>query len=266
VRDTYAVQRRHAFFGELRAESSFEVEALSVDYQGRRLRRQDRSPDHDYTPAECCVDVALAVTVMRYAMMPSALDLVVLVAGDSDFVPLLRDVRRLGKRVALVSIEGACADELARADKRHGVRDFDVLWLSELVTQVEKWRARGLRIETGPEPTEPDVPPDTVLCGRIKNVVRERGYGFIAGEDGLDYFFHANALAPELDFSSLTLEFPVVFHIRTGPSAGRAGAARLVSPAPDDEQDEDEETATAADAEGDEAGGSEGEIKAAWTG
>jgi cold shock CspA family protein len=261
VRDHHAVQRRHAFFNELRGEGRFEVEAFSVDYQGRRLRRQDRSPEDDYIPAERCVDVALAVTVMRYAMTPAAFDLVMLMAGDSDFVPLLREVRRIGKRVAVVSIEGACADELCRPGDRYGVRDFDVLWLDELGEQIEKWRARGLRQETESEPAEAAASTTAVLRGRIKNVIRERGYGFIAGEDGLDYFFHANALTPGLDFASLTVEFPVLFHIRTGPSAGRAGAARLVSPAPDDEQ-EDEEQVTAVNGEGDE-GAPEGEVKPA---
>jgi hypothetical protein len=165
---TIAVQRRHAFFSELRAEGRFEVEAFSVDYQGRRLRRQDRSPEDDYIPAERCVDVALAVTVMRYVMTPAAVDLVILVAGDSDFVPLLREVRRIGKRVAVVSIEGACADELSRPGDRHGVRDFDVLWLDDLGEQIEKWRARGLRHETEPAPTESAASATAVLRGRIQ--------------------------------------------------------------------------------------------------
>lgn len=34
---------------------------------GRRLRRQDRAPEDDFAPREKCVDIALAITVMRYA-------------------------------------------------------------------------------------------------------------------------------------------------------------------------------------------------------
>jgi uncharacterized LabA/DUF88 family protein len=251
MRDHYAVQRRHAFFSELRAESGFEVESFSVDYQGRRLRRQDRPADDDYTPAERCVDIALAATVMRYAMTPSAVDLVMLVAGDADFVPLLREVRRLGKRVAMVSIEGACAEELARGDNRLGVRDFDVIWLNDLSGQIERWRARLLRHEPERESTEADAPL-SMLRGRIKNVIRERGYGFIAAEDGLDYFFHANTLAPELDFASLSLE--------------RAGSARLVMPGANGQEEEDEDEDVAGNGREDDAAApeDEAEVKAEW--
>lgn len=241
ARDTYAVQRRQAFFAELRAENQFEVEAFAVDYQGRRLRRQDRAPDDDYTPAERCVDVALSVAVMRYAMMPNALDLAVLLVGDADFVPLLQEVRRLGKRAAVVSIEGACASELVDPINQFGVRDFDVIWLNDLLNRIEKWRTRPTRSE--PEPADPDGMAGTLLRGRVKTVIRERGYGFITADDGSDYFFHANTLGQGLEFATLTIDLPVMFEVRTGPSPTRAGAARLVCPTSDEDgggQDEDD--------------------------
>ncbi len=33
------------------------------------------------------------------------------------------------------------------------------------------------------------------LNGKIKRIVAERGFGFITGEDGTDYFFHRSGLA-----------------------------------------------------------------------
>jgi cold shock CspA family protein len=41
------------------------------------------------------------------------------------------------------------------------------------------------------------------LTGVIKNVNFERGFGFITGLDGIDYFFHRSNLADELAFSDL---------------------------------------------------------------
>lgn len=32
------------------------------------------------------------------------------------------------------------------------------------------------------------------MTGRVKNVTVDKGYGFIMGEDGVEYFFHMSAL------------------------------------------------------------------------
>ena len=70
--------------------------------------------------------------------------------------------------------------------------------------------------------------PELSLRGRIKNVIWDRGYGFIAAEDGRDYFFHINALEPGLEFDQLQPDLTVSFEVKSGPARGRAGAARLV--------------------------------------
>jgi cold shock CspA family protein len=66
------------------------------------------------------------------------------------------------------------------------------------------------------------------LRGRIKNVSWDRGYGFIAAEDGRDYFFHINALEAGLEFDELQPDLSVSFEVKSGPARGRAGAARVV--------------------------------------
>ena len=59
-------------------------------------------------------------------------------------------------------------------------------------------------------------------------MIWERGYGFIAAEDGRNYFFHINALEPGLEFDQLQPDLTVSFEVKSGPARGRAGAARLV--------------------------------------
>ena len=59
-------------------------------------------------------------------------------------------------------------------------------------------------------------------------MIWERGYGFIAADDGRDYFFHVNALEPGLEFEELQPNLTVSFEVKSGPMRGRAGAARLV--------------------------------------
>jgi cold shock CspA family protein len=150
------------------------------------------------------------------------------VLGDSSFAPLLRELRRLGRRVALVSINGSCAADLA--DRANPLRacDFDVLWLHEVGGRTERWHGRR-----APRPEQDSLPASegrsgASLRGRIKNVIWDRGYGFIAAEDGRDYFFHINALEPGLEFDQLEPDLTVSFEVKSGPMRGRAGAARLV--------------------------------------
>ena len=74
------------------------------------------------------------------------------------------------------------------------------------------------------------------MRGRVKNIIGDRGYGFIAAEDHEDYFFHANALEGGLNFDDIQPNHAVVFEVKTGPTPFRAGAARLVR---DDDEAED---------------------------
>jgi cold shock CspA family protein len=224
--DESSVERRKAFFSRLREDHNYEVETFPIDYSGRRLRRQDRDPEDGFAPREKCVDVALAVTLMRYAAMPGAMDVAIMVLGDRDFEPLLREVRRFGKRVALVSIEAACARELADPADPSRVRDFEMIWLDDLLSKIDRWRDRTRTPRLDDRLDEEST--GQVLRGRVKNIIGDRGYGFIAAEDHEDYFFHANALEPGLNFDDIEPNHPVVFEVKTGPTPFRAGAARLV--------------------------------------
>jgi CspA family cold shock protein len=63
--------------------------------------------------------------------------------------------------------------------------------------------------------------------GTIKKVVGDRGFGFIAAEDGKEYFFHRGGLEAPLDFDRLSGGEKVSFEIETslkGPRAGRVSA------------------------------------------
>jgi cold shock CspA family protein len=224
--DESSVERRKAFFSRLREDHNYEVETFPIDYCGRRLRRQDRDPEDAFAPREKCVDVALAVTLMRYAMMQGAMDVAIMVLGDRDFEPLLKEVRRFGKRVALVSIEAVCAAELADPADPSRVRDFEMIWLDDLLTKIDRWRDRTRTPRL--DDRQDDEPTGQVLRGRVKNIIGDRGYGFIAAEDHEDYFFHANALEQGLNFDDIEPNHPVVFEVKTGPTPFRAGAARLV--------------------------------------
>ena len=63
------------------------------------------------------------------------------------------------------------------------------------------------------------------LKGTIKKVIRQRGFGFIAAEDGTEIFFHRSSTA---DFDSLEEGANVEFDTEEGPKGSRAANVRKV--------------------------------------
>lgn len=61
-----------------------------------------------------------------------------------------------------------------------------------------------------------------MATGTIKKLVSDRGFGFITGEDGKDYFFHRDGLDSSLDFDRLSGGEKVSFDIESSPRGPRA--------------------------------------------
>ena len=61
--------------------------------------------------------------------------------------------------------------------------------------------------------------------GTIARLIKGRGYGFIATEDGKDVFFHQTGLQG-LSFDSLKEGQPVEFETEEGPKGPRAANIR----------------------------------------
>lgn len=137
VRDEESVMRRLDFFDMLKEEYHYEVEIFPINFRGRRLRRADRSPDDTFEPKEKCVDISLATAMLYYAAIPNAYDIGVGVIGDQDYKPVLQHVRRLGKRVAIASVKGSCAPDFADPRDQARVKDFDIIWLDDLLPKLE---------------------------------------------------------------------------------------------------------------------------------
>jgi CspA family cold shock protein len=94
-----------------------------------------------------------------------------------------------------------------------------LVWLSDVgsarvVTLLEIGRAFAITIEK-----RKGYP---VSTGTIKKVVSDRGFGFIAAEDGKEYFFHRNSLESSLDFDRLNGGEKVDFEIESSPKGPRA--------------------------------------------
>ena len=68
-----------------------------------------------------------------------------------------------------------------------------------------------------------------MTTGTIKKVVSDRGFGFIAAEDGKEYFFHRDGLDSSLDFDRLTGGERVQFEVQPSPKGPRAVSVRAAA-------------------------------------
>ncbi|PIU42486.1 MAG: cold-shock protein [Candidatus Omnitrophica bacterium CG07_land_8_20_14_0_80_42_15] len=66
--------------------------------------------------------------------------------------------------------------------------------------------------------------------GKIKKLVRDRGFGFIDATDGREIFFHQSSLV-EADFKNLSEDQPVEFEVEKSPKGPRAINIRIAQPA-----------------------------------
>jgi CspA family cold shock protein len=62
--------------------------------------------------------------------------------------------------------------------------------------------------------------------GTIKKLVAERGFGFIAADDGKEYFFHRSSVDTSVNFDSLMGGEQVTFEIEPSPKGPRANRVR----------------------------------------
>jgi CspA family cold shock protein len=65
-----------------------------------------------------------------------------------------------------------------------------------------------------------------VSTGTVKKVIADRGFGFIAADDGKEYFFHRGGLQSPLDFDQLAGGEKVEFDVESNPKGPRAVRVR----------------------------------------
>jgi CspA family cold shock protein len=68
-----------------------------------------------------------------------------------------------------------------------------------------------------------------MATGTVKKLVRERGFGFIHGSDGVELFFHRSALLGE-GFDALAEGQAVEFDVEKGDKGPRAAHMKASAP------------------------------------
>ena len=89
-------------------------------------------------------------------------------------------------------------------------------------------RSRGRGRGTRSRRNAPVVPSGPKVKGRIKKLVRDRGFGFVRGDDGKEVFFHRSGLGAT-DYASLSEGDVVEYVVQEGPRGARAENVRAVA-------------------------------------
>lgn len=211
----------------------------------------------EYAYQTAGVAVSMTERVMSAVYGGQCPDIVLIASGHEGYLPLVESLRARGVLTGFLSIRETASATLI--DQRiNDMLDWPLAWIEEHITNMRRGRARSQedrprtrgpvtrRFDTNRlqknRPAKPVAPVrrpaqevpsanQPRVSGYIKNILWDRGYGFVAGSDGEDYFFHANALQGGLEFTELQPEMDVSVVVKNPPGHGRAGAASAVFPA-----------------------------------
>jgi CspA family cold shock protein len=75
--------------------------------------------------------------------------------------------------------------------------------------------------------TQRAAPSGPKVKGKVKKLVRERGFGFVRGDDGREVFFHRSGLGPA-DYDALSEGDVVEYVVQEGPRGARAENVRAI--------------------------------------
>ena len=127
-------------------------------------------------------------------------------------------------------------DEVLLSPESDDMQDLEVpadLFCQEFVSadrySTGRPRARG-RGRSRRSAAARTLPTGPKVKGRIKKLVRDRGFGFVRGDDGKEVFFHRSGLGAQ-DYDSLSEGDVVEYVVQEGPRGARAENVRAVTDA-----------------------------------
>ena len=132
------------------------------------------------------------------------------------------------------SVVDAGDDEVLLSPESDGMQDLVVpvkLFREEFVLtdrfSLGRNRSRSRSRSRGRRQA-PTVASGPKVKGKIKKLVRDRGFGFVRGDDGKEVFFHRSGLGAT-DYDSLSEGDEVEYVGQEGPRGARAENVRAVS-------------------------------------
>jgi len=228
----------HFFRGRLRAQEADERNILLSERLFDDVLMNEGVTTH-YLPlgphGEKGVDVWLALDAFELAIYKH-FDVIVLIAGDGDFVPLVRKLNTIGTRVMLLAWDFKYTDINTKTDyqtrtsqhlleevnypkQMHDVIDDRATRNSPLLNGLFESKAARLMNKT-----QHRVGARAGTAGRIEGQISQlhAGYGFIMPTNGGNELFFHNSTLLNANLSELQLGFLVTFEIGSndkGPCA-----------------------------------------------
>ena len=139
--------------------------------------------------------------------------------------------KNTGLRYSVVEVAD---DEVLLSPEQTGLQVLTVplqLFREEFIS-TERFRGGGSPRRRGAgrgrrrgSPGAPQAPTGPKCKGKIKKIVRDRGFGFIRGDDGKEVFFHRSGLNAA-DYDALSEGDNVEYVVQEGPRGARAENVR----------------------------------------
>lgn len=119
----YNPAKQRAFYEFLSLQCAYDIDIQEIDFR----REPHARPDDKW------VNVALASSMLYYASIPGSYDVATLVGGDADYLPLLKRVRWMGKRVQIVGMNNLDGKFLTSSIllTTPGIQDMPPIFLDE---------------------------------------------------------------------------------------------------------------------------------------
>ena len=141
--------------------------------------------------------------------------------------------KNTGLRYQVVAVEG---DEVLIEAQTDGHEPLTVpgdLFLKEFhigerFSTARRRSGRGRGRRSGGPGGPPAAPTGPKSKGKIKKMVRDRGFGFIRGDDGKEVFFHRSGMNGS-DYDNISEGDTVEYVIQEGPRGARAEHVRQVA-------------------------------------
>ena len=221
----------HYFRGRLDTQDAVERDTILSDRKFDEILMREGIVTHylpvrkrsDGTPRERGIDVWFSLEAFELAIY-KRFNVIVLIAGDGDFLPLVRKLNTIGTRVMVL---GWDIKEKLQDGKRHPGIGVAQTLLDEATYPIEMngnvIEDRSRRSDPlisnlflpSPEAREPGLtarePGSVKKTGQIYSLIEET-YGFITPDEGGDrLFFHRSDVEGKRDFSQLKNDDPVTF-------------------------------------------------------